>query len=173
MQAANQYLENIFESSPDVIAIVDEHGKFIKCNTKTAERLEYTLKEIKGKSAFELYPDKKRLEEMLTDLRRDGYVRNFVVDMAKKHGGVAAFEISISLLKDSAGKDVGSISVARDLSAFKKANEELQREVELRRAMEKSLCEAEAVSQANQEKYGTSTRNFKLSWTPSPISWCS
>ncbi|MDR3567393.1 MAG: cache domain-containing protein [Syntrophobacteraceae bacterium] len=161
LEAANKYLEDIFENSPDVIAIVDEHAKFIKCNTKTAEGLGYSLEELKGKSAFELYPDKKRLDEMLTDLRRDGCVRNFVMDMAKKHGEVVAFEISISLLKDSAGKVVGSISVARDLSALKKAYEELHGEVELRRAMEKSLWEAEAVSHANQEKYRSLYQEFQ------------
>ncbi len=161
LAATNEYLENIFESSPDVIAIVDEHGKFIKWNTAAAELLGYSFEEMRGKSAFELYPDKNRLDEMLTDLRRDGSVKNYVIDMAKKHGGVATFEISISLLKDSAGNDIGSISVARDLSAVKKANEELQKEVELRRSMEASLCESEAASHANEEKYRNLYQEFQ------------
>ena len=161
LAAMNEYLENIFESSPDVIAIVDEHGKFVKWNTMAAKLLEYSFEEIRGKSAFELYPDKNRLDEMLTDLRRDGSVKNFTIDMAKKHGGVATFEISVSLIKNRAGNTAGSISVARDLSEVKKANEELQKEVELRRSMEKSLWESEAASHANAEKYRNLYQEFQ------------
>lgn len=160
LAAANEYLENIFESSPDVIAIVDEHGKFVKWNTMAAELLGYSFEEMRGKSAFELYPDKNRLDEMLTDLRRDGSVRNFTIDMTKKHGGVATFEISSSLIKNSSGNITGSISVARDQSPVKKANDELQKEVERRISIEASLRESEAASRESEKKYRSLYQEF-------------
>ena len=160
LAAANEYLENIFESSPDVIVIVDEQGKFIKWNMIAADLLGYSFEEMRGKSAFELYPDKNRLDEMLTDLRRDGSVKNYVIDMSKKYGGVAAFEISISLLKNGVGNTVGSISVARDLGPVTRANEELQREVERRITVEASLRESEAVSRESEKKYRTLYQEF-------------
>ncbi|HYA40061.1 MAG TPA: PAS domain S-box protein, partial [Syntrophobacteraceae bacterium] len=112
----NRYLENIFENTPDIIAIVDEHGKFIKWNRKAVENLGYSLEELSDKSVFELYPDKNDLDRMLTDLRREGTVKKYQANLKKKDGTVAAFEISISLLRDNANKVIGSVGVARDLS---------------------------------------------------------
>ena len=78
------------------------------------------LKELEGKSAFDLYVDKNSLDRMMTKLRTDGAVKKYAVDMRRKNGTVASFELSISLLRDDSNTVIGSVCVARDLSDIKK-----------------------------------------------------
>jgi PAS domain S-box-containing protein len=153
LAAMNEYLENILENSPDGIGIVDEHGNFIRWNTAAAGQFGYSFEELRGKSAFELYADNVQLGRMLTDLRNDGFVKSYAVDLIKRHGEIAPFEFSISLLRSNSGKVIGSVTVARDLTPLKKVNEELQKEVERRISIEASLIESEAIHRDSERKY--------------------
>lgn len=144
-----KYLKNVFESSPDGISIVDAHGKFIEWNRMAGEQIGYTFEELKGKSGFDLYADKDQLDRMLTELRREGAIKKYEMDMKKKDGTVAPFEISISLLRDDSNKVIGSVSVVRDLSDIKKAldalldsHKQLHQEVDVRLQAEAALKES-------------------------------
>ena len=150
LRQANEYLENIFDNSPDCIGIVDRHGEFIRWNKMAAEQYGYQFEELRGKSAFDHYADKDELDRMLAELRREGRVREYEIRMKKKDGAVCSFEISISLLKDGADDVIGSICVARDLSGIKKAlnelavsHEQLNREITIRELAQSALKESE------------------------------
>ncbi len=141
-----KYLKNVFESSPDGISIVDAHGKFIEWNRMLGEQIGYTFEELKDKSAFDLYADKDRLSSMLTELRREGTVKKYEIDMKRKDGTIATVEISISLLRDDSNMVIGSVSVVRDLSDMKKAlyalqtsHEQLHQEITVRQQAEAAL----------------------------------
>jgi PAS domain S-box-containing protein len=134
LQRTTEYLENVIDNSVDAIGIVDRHGKFILWNRRSVEIYGYTRQELADKTAFELYPDPAELDCMLQNLRRDGVVREFEIPMQKKDGAIVPMDISISLLKDNAGRTIGSVCLARDLSerkqaeaALKNAQEELSR----------------------------------------------
>ncbi len=150
IRQTNAYLENIFENSPDVIAIVDKHGRFIKWNKMAVKLYGYTFEEMKGKSAFDLYADKDELEKMLMSLRREGSVKKWEIRMKNESGNIIPFEISIGLLHDSENRTLGSVTVARDLSGIKEAmaalrasNDQLNEEITERKRMEEELRESE------------------------------
>ena len=143
LRQANDYLENIFENSPDAIGIVDERGKFIKWNKMAAELHGYEFEDLKDLRAFDLYADRGELDSILAELKTNGTVRKYEVKMKKKGGYTCASEISISLMKDSENRTLGSVCVARDLSPLKKAFEQLQKEVAERQRMEDELRESE------------------------------
>lgn len=150
LRQANEYLENIFQNSPDGIGIVGRDGKFLKWNRMAAEQYGYSFEELQGLQAFDLYADKGELDAMLAELRLQSAVRRHAINMKKKDGTVATFEISISLLKDGAGKTLGSVCVARDLSDIRKAmsaleasNERLQEEIAERKRVVETLRESE------------------------------
>ena len=115
------FLENTISSSVDPIAIVDEHGCFTRWNQAAAEAYGYSAEGLTGLTAFDLYADKPARDKMLGQLRRDGFVRGYEIDMRKKDGTIAPFSLSIGLLADEDGKSMGSVCVARDLSETRKS----------------------------------------------------
>ena len=149
VREAKEYLENILENSADPIGIVDQHGRIIQWNKASEKAFGYSFDELEGKSSFELYADNNELQEILTQLRRDGSVSGYEIHMKKKDGSIALFALSINLLYDRNHKVIGSVCVARDLSEIKKAlddlatvNQRLQHEVTERKQMESALQEA-------------------------------
>jgi PAS domain S-box-containing protein len=162
LRQTNIYLENVFENSPDAIGIVDRHGRFIKWNKMAAELYGYSFEELRGKSSFDLYADRGEMGKMLESLREHGSIKLEIM-MRRKDGSTAPFEIAIGLLRDSEGKGIGSVSVARDLSELNRYRDHLEdlvkeRTVELAIANEHLTCEieerkrAEEALQENSEK---------------------
>jgi len=119
------FLENIIASSVDPIVIVDEHGRFTKWNQAAAEAYGCGAEGLAGQTAFDFYADKNAMEKMLGQLRRDGFVRGYEIDMQKKDGTIVPFSLSIGLFGDEGGKSIGSVCVARDLSETRKSMAEL------------------------------------------------
>ena len=119
------FLENTITSSVDPIAIVDEHGRFTRWNQAAAEAYGYNAEGLAGLTAFDLYADKHARDKMLGQLRRDGFVRGYEIDMQKKDGTTAPFSLSIRLFRNEGGKSTGSVCVARDLSETRKSMAEL------------------------------------------------
>ena len=127
LEMTKDCLENVLENSPDAIGIVDKHGRLLKWN-KLAERLfGYSFTEIKQKKVFEFYDDQQELDNMLSLLRKKEVVKEYEIKMRKKNGEAVIFNLSISLLKDSKDRLIGSVGVARDVTEKKEAAEELQK----------------------------------------------
>ncbi|MHB8069111.1 MAG: PAS domain S-box protein [Desulfobaccales bacterium] len=146
LKMTREYLENVLENSPECIGIVDKHGRLIKWNRMAAELYGYSFEELKGKKAFELYADPQELNKMLSQLRQMGVITKYEINMKKKDGSIAPFELSISLLKDDDNETIGSVCVSRDLSDIKKAltavrttNEQLNQEIIVRQRVEDEL----------------------------------
>ncbi len=124
LKRIKEYLENVIDNSVDAIGIVDRHGRFILWNRRAEEIYGYPFQELEGKTAFDLYADRRELARMLDKLRRTGVVREYEIAMKKKDGSIVPMDISISLLKADQGETIGSVCVARDLSDRK--NNELE-----------------------------------------------
>ncbi|OGR25669.1 MAG: hypothetical protein A2139_06670 [Desulfobacca sp. RBG_16_60_12] len=118
-------LENIIASSVDPITIVDAHGHFTRWNQAAEQVYGFKAQDLASRTAFEFYADQGALETMLSQLRRDGFVRGYEIDMQKKDGTIAPFSLSIGLFGDEGGKSLGSVCVARDLSESSKSMAEL------------------------------------------------
>ncbi|MFA5111363.1 MAG: PAS domain S-box protein [Desulfobaccales bacterium] len=149
LKQAKDYLENVLDNSADAIGIVDARGMIIKWNKASANIFGYSSEELTGKSAFELYPDKNALKAMLAQLRRDGTVQRYEIQMHKKNGSIGLFSLSINLLYDQDHRIIGSVCVARDRSEIKKTlsdlarvNEQLHLENAERKQVEAALQEA-------------------------------
>lgn len=157
LEQANDYLENIFENSPDAIGIVDAHGEFIKLNRVAVELFRYSLEDSAKITAFDFYADKNEREKILSELRLQGVVRGCEVMMRRTDGIIFPVEISINLLKDNSGRNIGSVAIARDLSQIKKINEMLRREISERLHAEEALSKSEDMYRTIFENTGTAT----------------
>jgi PAS domain S-box-containing protein len=149
LRRANDSMESILANSVEGIGIVDRNWRAIRWN-RAAERIYgYSLSDLEGMPIWKLYADKQQLALMLSRLRKEGYISRYEIDMRKKNGEVAPFEVSISMFRDSDNEITGSVCVAMDLSDLKKSlaaskalNEELQKEVAERKRIEAELREA-------------------------------
>ena len=126
VKRAQQFLNNILDNSAEAIGIVDQHGIVKKWNKSCEEVYGYSFEELKGKPAFDLYADKDELAKMLIQLRRDGFVRHYEIKMKRKDGSTFPCSLSVKVLRDEEGKNMGSVTVARDLTEMKDNLDKLQ-----------------------------------------------
>lgn len=155
LQEAKYVLENLLDSSADAIGVVDAKGRITRWNAASEEIFGYSMAELKEKHFSELYEDPAELEIMLTRLRRDGFVRKYEINMKKKDGSIAPFNLSINLLYDRQHNLTGSLCIARDRSNTRRAlaelqmlNERLENEITERKKMEDALRESKETLRA-------------------------
>ncbi|KXB08952.1 hypothetical protein AKJ60_01295 [candidate division MSBL1 archaeon SCGC-AAA385M11] len=119
------YLENIFEKSGDAIAIIDSKGRITKWNKRASELLGYNFNEMYGKRCFDLYANKNEMEKMLDILRSRGCINEYEISIVDKQGTIKPCSISISILQGKNNRTIGSISIIRDLTEWKLAQQKL------------------------------------------------
>ncbi|MCF8105666.1 MAG: PAS domain S-box protein [Desulfohalobiaceae bacterium] len=118
-------LDNILENSADAIVIVDARGRFTRWNRRASELFGYHHEEMLSRKAFDFYSDQKEMDRMLEKLRRASFVRNYEISYQRKDGTAVPCSLSINLLKDKESRVIGSVSIIRDLTEWKKAEERL------------------------------------------------
>ncbi len=133
LKQANQYMQNIFDNSAEAIGIVDSKGLVRKWNKASEEIYGCSFEELQGKPVFDLYANKDALANMLIQLRQDGCVKHYEIEMKKKNGTTFPCSLSVKMLRDEKNKNMGSVTIARDLTEQKEnlkklqaANEQLQ-----------------------------------------------
>lgn len=151
-QEAKYFLENVLDNPADPICIVDQHGIITKWNKAAEDTFGYSFNELRGKSFSGFYADEKELDIMQSQLRRDGFVRSYEIDMKKRDGSVAPFAISIRILRDKNNRIIGSFCISRDISdireeifKLKTLNEQLLQELNERKQAEEKQPQLAAI----------------------------
>src|SRR5512134_928994 len=114
------YLEQLIESSPDIVVAVDSTGVIVYYNDGAEKTLGYASAEILGDHVTKLYPSIEEAKRVMQAMRDDNYggpgkVKNFetvFVDRGREKIPVA---ISGSILVDEDGLEIGSIGFAKDI----------------------------------------------------------
>jgi PAS domain S-box-containing protein len=129
---ASTQLAAIVESSDDAIVSKNLDG-VIKSWNKSAERLfGYTAEEAIGQHITLIIPPDRRYEEttILEKLRRGERVDHFETVRMRRNKTLIDVSLTISPVKDSAGRVTGASKVARDISE-RRRTVEAQQEAEL------------------------------------------
>jgi PAS domain S-box-containing protein len=132
-------LSAIVDSSEDAIVSKTLHGIITSWN-RAAERIfGYTAEEAIGRSIRLIIPPERQQEEdyVLAQLRRGEKVEHFETMRLTKDGRRLDISLTVSPIRDAAGRIVGASKIARDISEKKR----LEREQEL---MRQQLVEAVA-----------------------------
>ncbi len=117
----------IVDSSDDAILSKDLNGVITSWN-KSAERMfGYTAQEAIGQSVTILIPADRLREEsqIIEKLRRGERIERFETVRARKDGSTMNVSLTLSPLRDAAGRVVGASKIARDITERKKADEKL------------------------------------------------
>src|SRR5262249_30857588 len=120
-------LAHAMESTSEMICITDLNDRFTFVNRAFAEAYGYSPKEILGKSPDILFSPKnppELISEILAGTRAGGW-RGEVMDR-RKDGTDFPVYLATSLIQDQAGRTLGLMGVAQDITARKEAEAALQ-----------------------------------------------
>src|ERR1700686_1990623 len=126
-ERAGDLLAAIVDSSDDAIISKTLDGVITSWN-KSAERLfGYTREEAMGQHITLIIPEDRRGEEVkiVQRLRRGERVDHFETIRVRKDGTLIDLSLTISPVKDAAGRVVGASKVARDITERKQAEQAL------------------------------------------------
>jgi PAS domain S-box-containing protein len=124
-EATNTGLAAIVESSDDAILTNDVDGIITSWNGAAHRIFGYAADEIIGKPITLLVPADRRDEEasILERVKRGERVQPYDTVRQRKGGGLVDIFVTISALRDAAGKITGASKIARDITDRKQAEE--------------------------------------------------
>ncbi|RLI47862.1 hypothetical protein DRO61_07300, partial [Candidatus Bathyarchaeota archaeon] len=147
LQETKDNLENIIENSLDGIMVTDRTGYATRVNNYFLEMLSYREEEAVGKFVAEFTPFKKlgtyesttgelveitkefadHTNTMIAKLLEEGKATNWEAYYLRKDGKVVPIEQNIVCLYDNEGERTEAVSIIRDITERKKAENELRK----------------------------------------------
>ncbi|HEY4711706.1 MAG TPA: PAS domain S-box protein, partial [Dehalococcoidia bacterium] len=131
LQDSEEKLRKMFESVTDGISVIDLKGIITEVNQRAVEMHGFSSKdELRGKSAIDLVAprDHKRVAAAMKKTIKQEAIRRAECTLLRADGSEFPGELSTSVLKDASGNLVGHITIARNITERKQAEEALQAE---------------------------------------------
>lgn len=124
-EAIVERLATIVASSDDAIVSKDIDGVITSWNEGAQRLLGYTADEIVGRSIMTLVPEDRHGEEreILARIGRGEHIKHYETVRQRKDGSGVWVSLTISPIKDAAGKVVGASKIARDMTERRRADE--------------------------------------------------
>jgi PAS domain S-box-containing protein len=121
-----QFLAAIVESSDDAILTKNLNGIITSWNGSCQRIFGYTADETIGRSVTMLIPKDRQDEEpmILARLRRGEKIHHYETVRQRKDGSLVDISLSVSPIRDRAGRIVGASKIARDITERKRAAEQ-------------------------------------------------
>lgn len=126
----NEIVKKIFETTPDMVAVLDEDGKILDCNHHLVKNTGYEKKDLIGIiGPIELVDEKDRERAMreFGKVKTDGINLNVPVLVKRKNNSVFPSIWSGSILHDESNKISGYLVTGKDLSEIHELNDRLLR----------------------------------------------
>jgi PAS domain S-box-containing protein len=123
---ANEELERTFEAIPDLIAVLDTEYRILKVNKAMKDRLGVTGDEAIGRKCYEFVHDIESPPELCPHQRLLADGRAHVQEVHEERLG-GDFIVTVAPLHDNKGQIIGSVHVAHDITARKRAEVERDR----------------------------------------------
>jgi PAS domain S-box-containing protein len=149
-EATKARLAAIVESSDDAIISKDMNGVITSWNDGAERLFGYTADEAIGRPVTMLIPPERQDEEptILGRIRRGERIDHYETVRQRKDGTLLDISLTVSPLRDGRGTVVGASKIARDITDWKRAQQ--QRE-DLLRVAEQARAEAEAANRAKDD----------------------
>jgi len=177
LRESKELFEKTFNSQRDAIFILDGKNPpaIIACNLAAEGIFGYTRQELLGHTTAFLHSDEASLRKfqayLYPAIEKNGFFYLPEFKMKRKDGTVFPTEHNIAELKDQEGKRIGWVSLVRDITERKRAEEELKQSQNQLRDLSthiESMREAERTSIAREvhDELGQSLTALKmdLSW---------
>ncbi|MGA1979388.1 MAG: PAS domain S-box protein [Sedimentisphaerales bacterium] len=129
-QLAEEKYRTIFENSAAAITLVDEREQIISWNKFTEDLLGMDKEDLYLRPVKSLYSEGQWEKIRTLNIVQKGVQRHLETKMIRKDGRLIDVDVSLSVLKNSEGKIMGSIGVTTDITERKRAEEELKEAME-------------------------------------------
>ena len=122
-EQASRLLASIIETSDDAIVTKDVNGIVTSWNKGATRIFGFTADEMIGKPIITLVPPDRHNEEpeILQRIRRGERIDHYETVRQRKDGSLIDISLTVSPLKNSAGKVMGASKIARDITEHKLA----------------------------------------------------
>jgi PAS domain S-box-containing protein len=130
LRDSEEMLRSILTYSPDAINLIDMDGTIVECNPKALELTGLTCKdEIIGHNMLEaISPDEREcMMENIKELIAAGNANRFEYTLVKTNGQPYFAEVTSWAVKDKMGEPALLVSMTKDITDRKKAEEELKK----------------------------------------------
>ena len=134
LATTQKFNKSIIESSLDMIVATDIDSRINEFNLAAQKSFGYTREEVLGKPVSIIYADEEEYKQVQEILHKEGVCSHEIVNK-RKDGSLFISFLSASSLKDEEGNVFGAMGVSRDITAAKKAEEELRLSEERHRAV--------------------------------------
>jgi len=129
LRDSEEKTRKMFESVTDSISVIDLSGIITEVNQRTVEIHGFSSKEeILGRNAFDLVAprDHKKIARNMRDAVKQGTIRGVEYTLLRADGSEFPGELSTSALQDASGKVFSLITIARDITDRKQAEQALK-----------------------------------------------
>jgi len=128
LQESKQEYHNLFISLPDIFYRTDRQGRVILASPSVERILGYTPQEVIGMNlAQDLYVGPDQRDQLLTLLKKNGFVEGFEAPVRRKDGSIAWMSGNVCTYTDHEGNLQGIEGIVQDITGRKKAEEERTR----------------------------------------------
>ena len=121
------YLQCILQNSNDMIFATDVDGMVVSFSKGGEKVLGYTWEEVAGYYIETLSEDPESFEELMADSREKGSAVRLEFPFKHKDGHTVYCDVSLINLTNTKGQRVGTVGVSRDITRWKKLQDDLIR----------------------------------------------
>ena len=127
-RGATQHYAAIVESSEDAILSKDLDGVITSWNHAAERLFGYAPEEAVGRPVTILIPGDRENEEpmILERIRRGERIEHYETVRRRKDGSLVDISLTVSPIRDPAGKVIGASKIARDITERRRASERRQ-----------------------------------------------
>ena len=116
LRVTREYLQNIIDNSPVLIITSNLEGKIASFNRAAEESLGYTAEEAIGLPSESFYMDPNARAGLIRRIAEGDAIRDFSTELQCKDGSPLQVSLSLSRLKDSSGRMIGTVGLCKDIS---------------------------------------------------------
>jgi PAS domain S-box-containing protein len=126
IERTKEFLENIFETTSDLVCLIDLEGRFLTINKAVKERMGYEENDLIGKLKRDFVVNPEQLDATLKKVLKKGKLTNLKMKFRKKDGSIADILYSATLLKDKDGNPIGIVTFGKDVTEREKMQKALE-----------------------------------------------
>jgi PAS domain S-box-containing protein len=141
LRESEERFRGFFEKTPDYAYLVSAERRLLEVNPAALEILGYASDELVGRPLETIYAPEclDRMAELFEQWRGTGHLTNEEMTIFTRSGERRTVLLSAAMVRDAAGRPLHSLSVQRDVTELRKAEEDLELQVRIRTVLAESL----------------------------------